>query len=134
MRLVALDLNSGDLGEIEPVLRSLAESPDRVAAANGQMLLALVSHLQASGPEPVVVAQLLLGELILWPASAPYPAPAQVAVRPDWYDYGPRDGEMPRMHYRLNVRQEGRPLSTDIRTQELDWVERALQDAFGWKR
>jgi hypothetical protein len=49
-----------------------------------------------------------------------------------WYDCGPREGELPRKHYRVNIRPADRALSRDIRTQELERVERALREAFGW--
>jgi len=131
VKIVALDLNSGDLCDIEPVLQPLADSDDRLAAAKGRMFLALVRHVRESGSEPRVVGQLLFDELILWPERGE--APATVTVRPDWYDYRPWEGELPLMHYRVNIRPADRELSRDIRTQELERVERAMREAFGWE-
>jgi hypothetical protein len=132
VQIVALDLDSGDLCDIEPVLRPLADSDDPLAAAKGRMFLALVRHVRASGPQPRVVGQLFFDELTLWPERGE--APATVTIRPDWYDFGPREGELPRMHFRVNIRPKDRALSRDIRTQELERVERALREAFGWDR
>jgi|GEM_PF-3970392 hypothetical protein len=129
MKIVALDLNSGDLCDIERVLQPLAESEDRLTAAKGGMFLALVRHIRASGPEPRVVGQLFLDELTLWPETGE--APATVTIRLDWYDFGPREGDLPRMHYRVNIRLADQSLSRDIRTQELARVEQALREAFG---
>ena len=132
MQIVALDLNADDLFcDIEPVLQSLADSPEPLAAAKGRMFLVLVRHVRASGPEPRVVGQLLFDELTLRPERGE--APATVTIRPDWYDYGPREDELPRMHYRVNIRPKDGALSRDIRTQEMERVERALRQAFGWE-
>jgi hypothetical protein len=132
VQIVALDVASFDLFcDIEPVLRLLADSPDPLAAAKGRMFLALARHFRVSGPEPRVVGQLLFDdELHLRPERGE--APATVTIRPDWYDFGPREGDLPPMHYRVNIRMPGRALSKDIRTQDLERVERALREAFGW--
>jgi hypothetical protein len=131
VQIVALDLASFDLFcGIESVLRPLAESADPLAAATGQMFLALARHLGVSGPRPRLVGHLIFDELHLWPE--PGEAPATVTIRPDWYDFGPREGDLPRMHYRVNIRTPNRALRRDIRTQELERVERALREAFGW--
>jgi hypothetical protein len=133
VQIVALDLDSNDLcGDIETVLLPLVESDDRLAAAKGRMFLALVRHVRESGPAPRMVGQLLSDELSLWPERGE--AVATVTIRPDWYDFGPREGELPRMHYRVNVRSADQALSRDIRTQKLGRVERALREAFGWDK
>jgi hypothetical protein len=131
VQIVALDLGCFDLFcDIEPMLRPLADSRDALAVAKGQMFLALVRHVRASGPEPRMVGTLLLDELHLRPLGGR--APTTVTIRPDSYDFGPREGDMPRMHYRVNIRTPDRALSRDIRTQDLERVERALREAFGW--
>jgi hypothetical protein len=132
VQIVALDLDSGDLCDIEPVLKRLADSDDPLLAAKGRMFLALARHVRASGAEPRVVGQLFFDELTLWPERGE--ALARVTIRPDWYDLGPREGEPPRMYYRVNTRLADQTLSRDIRTQELERVERAMREAFGWDR
>jgi hypothetical protein len=130
VQIVNLDPESDEPCDIEPVLQQLAGSDDRLAAAKGRMLLALVRHLRASGPEPRAGGRLLFDELYVWPYGQD--APATVTIRPDWYDNGPREGDMPRMHYRVNVRLPGRELSRDIRTQDPERIDRALREAFDW--
>jgi hypothetical protein len=132
VQIVAFDLDSGDLRDIEPMLQPLADSADPLAAAKGRMLLALIRHIRASGPEPRVVGQLLFDEMHVWPERGE--VPATVTIRPDWYDYGAREGELPRIHYRVNIRPADGGLSRDLRTQELERIERALREAFAWER
>ena len=132
MQIFSFDPGSGNFYDIEPKLRLLDVGGDSLTAERCRMLLAFVHHLRRSGPVPRMVGQLCLGELRIW-SEYSCNLGTNVTIWPDCYDYRPRDGDTPFMYYRVNIRTSGRALSTDIRTQDLERVERALREAFGWK-
>lgn len=116
-----------DNPDLKAPLLLMAGSDDRLAAAKGEMLLELVRHLEAQGPAPRAVGRVALGELWLSPAGRSSGAFVRVWV--DWPDHGPvRDG-LPLMHYRIQVRRPGSPLSTDARVRS---PEEVICQAFGW--
>jgi hypothetical protein len=130
MQIVALEWETCTFCDIEPLLRQLTDSDDRLTAARGRMFLELLQHLEASGPEPKMVGMLLFDELDLWPVVLE--PQVTVTIRPDWYDYGPQEGGLPRMHYRVSIRPNHGGLSRDVRTQDLDQVEQVLRETFTW--
>ena len=132
MEIFCFDPGSRNLYDIELKLRRLDVGGDSVAAEKCQMLLAFVHHLRRSGPVPRLIGQMCLGELSVWSENSFNPGTI-VTILPDCYDYRPWNEGKPCMHYRVNIRTSGRGLSTDIRTQDLERVERAIREAFGWK-
>jgi hypothetical protein len=122
-----LDLDGDDI--VAP-LRALATDPDRLTSARGRMLLELVEYLHAQGPAPRACGHLSLDELVLFPSHPS--AKVSVQVWADWPDYGPARDGLPVMHYRLQIRRPGSPLSRDERAATPAEAERVIWQAFGW--
>ncbi len=130
MRIVTVDLGAGSLEpfDIEVPLARLASSPDRRAAARWRMLLGLVQALRSECRCPEVYG-VIVGDVL----HLLLPDRQAVSVRlwADAPDHGPvRDG-LPVLYYRVQVKREGTPLSTDLRTEQPEKVARLLEQAFG---
>jgi hypothetical protein len=119
-----------DNPDLKAPLAVMAESADRLEAAKGEKLLALVRHLEAQGPAPRAIGRVALGELWLSPSGRS--SGAFVRVWLDWPDYGPAQDGLPVMHYRIQVRRPGSSLSADARVQSPQEVEQVISEAFGW--
>jgi hypothetical protein len=132
MQIQTLDLESGQLCDVEIRLAQLANNDDQMMAIKGQMLLELVRHLRLSGPYPRALGRLFRDELIVFPDNPINRASVNIQV--DWPDYGPKDGPLPRAHYRVNIQRPGSKLSTDVRSDRVEEIERAVWDAFGWSK
>jgi len=125
-----LNLMAPDDPDIKPIVRHLAADANPLAARRGQMLLELVSYLEARGPAPAAFAYLSGDELWLTPANRYNRARVHVAAV--WRDYGPVHDGYPEMYYRLSIRRGGASLSREERSSDLSEVERAICGAFGW--
>ena len=129
MRIV--NVANPEAGDIEAPLRAPAAGPDRLTAARGRKLLELVQYLHAQGPAPRACGHVILNELALFPG---HPS-ERVAVRvwADWPDYGPAEGGLQVMHYRLQVRRPGQALSRDVRAATPAEAEAVIRESFGWR-
>jgi hypothetical protein len=134
MRILTLNVDAGSLepGDIEGSIQRLAASPDRLTAARGGMLLALVRLLQTDGPHPEAWGYVLNRELTLMPAN---PANrVSVRVWTDWRDYGPvRDG-LPVLHYRMQIQRRSSQRTVDARADSPEEAKRIIYQAFGYLR
>ena len=98
IRLIVVAGARPNFMKIAPLMGEMAKRPDLTVR-----LVHTGQHYDAR------MSQLFFDELTLWPERGE--APATVTIRPDWYDNGPREGELPRMHYRVNVRPADRAFS-----------------------
>ena len=127
MRIINLLDDSED---IEPPLREIAASTDRLQARAGQMLLELVRYLQAQGVTPEVHGMVSTNELWL---NSPNPLrKGSLKIWPDCKDYAPLINGIPEMHYRIEIHRAETKLSSDARTSSLTEVARIIDEAFGW--
>jgi hypothetical protein len=102
-------------------LREKSLSEDRIVAACGRKLLALVVYLHSRGPAPRASATLFQNELWI---TLRHPSRG-VRVWIDWQDFGEvRDG-LPVMHYRIQIDKPNSELSENMRLATL--VEAACQ-------
>jgi hypothetical protein len=131
LQIITITLPSGKPRGIEVSLQELAANGNPLIAAKGRMLLQLVRHLRSSGPNPRALGWCFQDELHVFPnSSANHPS---VTISVDWQDYGPKEGELPKMHYRLQISRPGATLSKDVRSKDVEEVERVLYEAFGWR-
>ena len=127
MRVVnVLDLERDDI--VSP-LKVLADAADPAIATRGRMLLELVTHLHARGPNPEVCAMPLPGEqLMLYP---PYPHRRSVWVEVELPDQVPAAQSWSgRYSWRVQDSALG-TVGSGLADKPAD-VELAIRGAFGW--
>jgi hypothetical protein len=115
-----------DNPDLKAPLLLMAGSDDRLAAAQGEMLLELVRHLEAQGPAPRATGRVALAESV---------RPVLGSVRSGVGGLAglrPLQNGLPLMHYRIQVRRPGSSLSADARARSPEEVEQVIRQAFGW--